>query len=58
MLEWQLFWDGFEAAVHDNTAISGVKKLNYLRSLLHGIHQQLLEILASDNYKHSPHKHT
>ena len=34
--EWQSFWDGFEAAVHDNPAIYGVQKQNYLRSLLCG----------------------
>ena len=33
-LEWQSFWDGFDAAVNSNQAISGVQKLNYLRSQL------------------------
>ena len=33
-LEWQSFWDGFDAAVNSNPAISGVQKLNYLRSQL------------------------
>lgn len=54
-LEWQSFWDGFEAAVHDNPAISGVQKLNYLRSLLRGEASQVVAgfALTSDNYEHS-----
>ena len=31
-LEWQPFWDGFNAAVNSNPSISDVQKLNYLRS--------------------------
>ncbi|XP_065894502.1 uncharacterized protein [Dysidea avara] len=54
-LEWQTFWDGFEAAVHNNSAISGVQKLNYLRSLLRGEASQVVAgfALTSDNYEHS-----
>ena len=36
ILNWQSFWDCFETAVHDNTALSGVQKLNYLRAQLQG----------------------
>ena len=41
-LEWQPFWDGFDAAVHSNPAISEVQKLNYLRSLLRGEASQVV----------------
>ena len=33
-LQWQSFWDCFEAAVHHNRAITNVQKLNYLRAQL------------------------
>jgi len=33
-LQWQSFWDCFEAAVHHNPSITGVQKLNYLRAQL------------------------
>ena len=36
ILEWQSFWDCFETAVHNNPALSGVQKLNYLRAQLQG----------------------
>ena len=33
-LKWAEFWDSFEAAVHLNTSLSEVEKLNYLMSKL------------------------
>jgi len=35
-LLWQLFWDCFEAAVHNNPSLSEVQKLSYLHTQLHG----------------------
>ena len=35
-LKWAEFWDSFEAAVHLNTSLSEVEKLNYLMSKLSG----------------------
>ena len=32
VLDWQSFWDCFETAVHNNPALSGGQKLNYLRA--------------------------
>ena len=54
-LEWQPFWDGFDAAVHTNPAISEVQKLNYLRSLIKGEASQVIAgfPLTSDSYEHS-----
>ena len=35
-LDWQPFWDSFDAAVNSNPTTTGVHKLNYLRSQLRG----------------------
>ena len=35
-LKWAEFWDSFEAAVHLNTSLSKVERLNYLMSKLSG----------------------
>jgi len=35
-LDWQPFWDSFDAAVNSNPTLTGVHKLNYLRSQLQG----------------------
>ena len=35
-LKWQTFWDSFESAVHSNTVLTNVQKLNYLRVHLEG----------------------
>ena len=32
--EWQSFWDSFRNAVHENSGLSDINKLNYLKSLL------------------------
>ena len=54
-LEWQPFWDGFNAAVNSNPSISDVQKLNYLRSQLRGEASQVIAgfSLTSANYNHS-----
>ena len=54
-LQWQSFWDCFEAAVHHNRSITGVQKLSYLRTQLQG---NALRVIAglpliNDNYDHS-----
>ena len=36
ILNWKSFWDCFETAVYNNTALSGVQKLNNLRAQLQG----------------------
>ncbi|KAK8771580.1 hypothetical protein V5799_025174 [Amblyomma americanum] len=33
---WQLFWEQFEVAVHKNTELSNIDRLNYLKTLLTG----------------------
>ena len=35
-LYWQSFWDSFEATVHNNTVLTGVQILSYLRAQLEG----------------------
>ena len=35
-LEWQTFWDSFDCAVHSNSVLSDVQRLNYLRAHLGG----------------------
>ena len=34
IINWQLFWDTFEAAVYDNLSLQPVEKFNYLRAHL------------------------
>ena len=36
VLHWQEFWDVFDAAVHQQTAISDVTKFGYLKGSLRG----------------------
>jgi len=33
-LQWQSFWDCFEAAVHNNASLTNIQKMNYLRAQL------------------------
>ena len=33
---WQIFWDSFSSALHNNSSITNVYKFNYLRSLQDG----------------------
>ena len=54
-LQWQSFWDCFEAAVHRNPSITGVQKLNYLRAQLQGTALRVIAgfPLTNENYNHS-----
>ena len=54
-LEWQTFWDSFQAAVHSNTKLTGVEKFNYLRSLLDGEASRTVSgfTLTNTNYEQS-----
>ena len=54
-LQWQSFWDCFQAAVHHNPSIAGVQKLNYLRAQLQGsaLHVIAGLPLTNANYEHS-----
>ena len=55
VLEWQSFWDCFETAVHNNPALSGVQKLNYLHAQLQGGALRVIAGLPLTNtsYNHS-----
>ena len=35
LLEWQSFWDLFEAAVDSNSTLDGVKMFNYLKAQIY-----------------------
>ena len=35
-LQWETFWDSFDAAVNSNTGLTNVQKFNYLRAQVHG----------------------
>ena len=35
-VEYQAFWDSFEAAIHTNESLNDIEKLNYLRTYLEG----------------------
>ena len=54
-LQWQSFWDCFEATVDHNTSITGVQKLNYLRAQLQGNALRVITELplANPNYDHA-----
>ena len=54
-LQWQTFWDSFEAAVHSNPHLTGVQKFNYLRAQLHRDAAQAISgfPLTDSNYAHS-----
>ena len=54
-LQWQSFWDCFEAAVHSNPSLTGVQKLNYLRAQLQGEAAKVVAgfPLTNANYEHS-----
>jgi len=54
-LEWQPFWDSYNAAVNSNPMLTGAQKLNYLRSQLWN---EACEVIAgfsltSPNYDNS-----
>ena len=52
-VEWQSFWDGFKAAVHENNCLEDIAKFNYLKSYLQG--EALSSIagltLTAENYE-------
>ncbi len=54
-LNWQSFWDCFEAAIHCNPSLTDVQKLNYLRAQLQGDAARVVAgfTLTSTNYEHS-----
>ena len=54
-LQWQSFWDCFEAAVDHNTSITGVQKLNYLQAQLQGSALKVITglPLTNPNYDHA-----
>ena len=52
---WQTFWDSFNAAVHTNTNLTGVKRFNYLRAQLQGDAARVVAgfPLTDVNYQHA-----
>ena len=52
-LKWAEFWDSFEAAVHVNTSLLDVEKLNYLMSKLTGEAKSSVSgiFLSNENYQ-------
>ena len=54
-LQWQTFWDSFNAAINSNPSLSGVQKFNYLRTQLHGDAARVIAgfPLTDLNYEHS-----
>jgi len=51
LLNWQTFWDSFDAAVNQNVDLSGVQKFTYLDSQVQGMLPMLLQ--GGDDYAHS-----
>ena len=54
-LDWQPFWDSFEAAIHNNSQLNGAQKLTYLHAQLRGDAAQVIAGLpvTSPSYQHS-----
>jgi len=54
-LEWQSFWDSFDAAINTNDGLSGVQKFNYLRTQVQGDAARVIAglKLTDDNYAHA-----
>jgi len=54
-LDWQPFWDCFEAAIHVNSSLNAVQKLSYLRAQLRGEAARTIAglPLTNLNYNHS-----
>jgi hypothetical protein len=52
IIEWQGFWDQFQALVDDNNNIPQISKFSYLQSLLEGEAKNVMRGLAvtEDNY--------
>ena len=54
-LQWETFWDSFDAAVNSNTGLSNVQKFTYLRAQVHGEAARVIAgfPLTNSNYTHS-----
>ena len=54
-LQWQGFWDSFNAAVNANPGLTGVQKFTYLRAQVQGDAARVIAgfPLTDDNYAHS-----
>ena len=54
-LNWQTFWDSFNAAVHTNPALGCIQKFNYLKTQLQGDAARAIAglPLTERNYQHS-----
>ena len=54
-LQFQTFWDSFEAAIHNNKGLTGVQKFHYLRTQLLGNAAHVTDNLplTDKNYEHS-----
>ena len=54
-LQWQGFWDSFNAAVNANSGLTGVQKFTYLRMQVRGDAARVIAgfPLTDDNYAHS-----
>ena len=52
-LDWQSFWDSFEAAVHRNPSLNGIQKFNYLKAQLknEALHAIMGFQLTNSNYE-------
>ncbi len=52
-LDWQCFWDSFDAAVHRNPSLNGIKKFNYLKAQLkdEALHSIMGFQLTNSNYE-------
>ena len=42
ILKWKVFWDAFEATIHNNKNLQAIDKFNYLRGQLQGPAGELL----------------
>ncbi|XP_070535063.1 uncharacterized protein [Ptychodera flava] len=49
ILTWQSFKDGFDAAVHNDTSLSGVQKFQYLRAHLRDEAERAIQMLPLTN---------
>ena len=54
-LQFQTFWDSFEAAIHNNKGLTGIQKFHYLRAQLLGDAAHVIDNLplTDKNYEHS-----
>ena len=54
-LQWETFWDSFDAAVNSSTGLSNVQKFTYLRAEVHGEAARVIAgfPLTNSNYTHS-----